>query len=380
MGIYEMKRSKIRVSISEQKAQEFYEHIQFIIPDIIPSIFGFNADTYRAIHCSILAPLVEISFDDIRPSEELTQSVENALQSMNPYFSLSKVFEKFGHLIPCKIIIGKKLTRNCQEFSSVPYRNANHFIKTAHKNDGEFRSILNKWKNIVSLYGFDSTYLIGNEGCVKIEQIEKWMAKDDLQLEIVEYSDLKPTYEILDPLMYKNTKKCFAEENQVLMTGYIKIDDINISDYEVEFDAPLQSNNYKVFGFITNSNLENLKNLIVQFKSFTKYGFKATLKRLDNENILDYNISWIMMGIPKVVGFYSINTRDLDLSGEQEVKIDFFPDEKEYYVKLSCPSNFSICFLSTLIEFPQNEDAPLMEINYFDRSRVDYSGYRNGFE
>ncbi|CAG8628599.1 13979_t:CDS:2, partial [Acaulospora morrowiae] len=364
------------IAISKDQAHELFESVRFIIPDIRSPNFDINADAFQAMHFNISIPLVEISFDSISPSDELIQTLESAVQNTNPYLLLCKAFEKFGDLIPCKIIIGKKLTRNCQEFSLMQYDNVDQFMeiplkKVTDENNSEFQDVLNEWKTLLFRYGFDSTYLIGNEECVKIEHIEEWMSKEDLQLEIIKYLDLKPTYKIFNHSMCKKIEKCFMKENQVLMTGYIKIDSINICNYYVEFDTPLQSDNYQIFGLITNNNSKISKNSIVKFESLTKHGFVAIFKSFDDKKVCDYNVSWMMIGIPRVVGFYSIHTRDLAILYEREVNINISSEVKEYEIRLYFSSLLrSIYFLSTRIEFPKDSNAPFIETQYLEETRV----------
>ncbi|CAG8715962.1 5354_t:CDS:2, partial [Acaulospora morrowiae] len=153
------------VSIGEDYAHKFFESIPFI-PSTTP--LDLNNDTYRAIYCNIMIPLVELRFDRITPSDELTQALGNALSDTNPYVLLYEVFKKFGHLVPRKMIIGKKLSRNCQGFilgSHLKHSNQSKkkFLSTSSEKFDEIQPILNEWKNLLSVNGLDSTYFMSSE-------------------------------------------------------------------------------------------------------------------------------------------------------------------------------------------------------------------------
>ncbi|CAG8501575.1 4594_t:CDS:2 [Acaulospora morrowiae] len=301
--------------VIEENVHEFLESVSLeIFSNINPTNFKCRKDdSFLAIHCEISIPLVEIRFEDIKPSIQLVQALENALLDMNPYVSLCKVFEKFGHLIPRKIIIGKKLSRNCHEFTLASYNRPldQYKLSASSKKFDEFQAILDEWKTLLSVSGFDSTYFVSTEGnIVEIDHLETWILKDFHQLEIIGYSDLIPTNMILDSPMRKEIEKCFSSKLQVLMNGQVKI--THDLHYRVEFDTPLQTNKYQIFGFITYGNME-IENSTVSFKNFSNHGFCVTLKSLNDEQLIGAMISWVMIGNPREIGFYSRNSRDIDL-------------------------------------------------------------------
>ncbi|CAG8659996.1 12778_t:CDS:2, partial [Acaulospora morrowiae] len=360
------------VSIKEDQAHQFLRSIPFITS----MTHDLKQGTFRAIYCDISIPLVEISFEQIKPSNESIQALNDALSNMDPYTSLCKVFKKFGHLIPHKMVIGKKLSRNCREFSSAlcedsPDQSKKNSLKASSENYNEFRTVLNEWKYLLSESGFNPTYLKNTEGGItEVENIESWISKDFQKLEIIEYSDLISTYAILDFPMRKEIEKCFKEENQILMTGYIRIKNIHTHYYRVEFNTPLKSSRYQVFGFVTDENLNVLEKLVVEFKFFTKFGFSIILKSLDKEQLIGALLSWMLIGIPREIGFYSRNTRDMTVlrTGELTFEKDdgnIIIKENKYFIKLPFISEIpSESIVNIRLEFSQNIHEAFIETRY----------------
>ncbi|CAG8554014.1 11472_t:CDS:2 [Acaulospora morrowiae] len=360
------------VLIKEDQAHQFLRSIPFITS----TTRDLKNGTFRAIHCDIYIPLVEISFEEVKPSNELIQALEDALSNMDPYTSLCKVFKKFGHLIPHKMIIGRKLSRNCREFSPAlceysPDQSKKISLTASSENYNEFRTVLNEWRNLHSESGFNPTYFKNTEGSIiEVENIESWISKDFQKLEIIEYSDLISTCAILDFPMRKEVEKCFKEKNQILMTGYITIEDIGAHYYRVEFDIPLKNSCYQVFGFVTDEELNVLEKLVVEFKFFTKFGFSIILKSLDDKQLIGALLSWMLIGIPREVGFYSRNTRDMTVLRIGELTFEKHDGnltikENKYFIKLPFISEIiSESIVNIRLEFSENTSEAFIETRY----------------
>ncbi|CAG8694361.1 15181_t:CDS:2, partial [Acaulospora morrowiae] len=367
------------LAIEEQNARQFFESVPFKPLNIISTKVE---STFRAIYFAISIPIAEIRFEDIKPSSILIQALEESLLSTNPYILLQEVFEKFGHLIPRKIIVGKKLSRYCQKFALASYHGPSDLYKkislSAEPSEqiDKLQSILDEWKKLLSADRFDSTYIVSTEGrAIETKHVKRWILRDCHQLEIVEYSDFIPTYTILNPLLCKEIEKCFKKESQILMTGYISIEDIHTHYYRVKFDTPLQANNYQIFGFITREDNIVLEKSIVAFKYFTKFGFSIVIKSLNYEQLNGAMISWIMIGIPCEVGFYSKNTRTIDVLQMDALNVaknsinSFQKDDESIIVRLPSPTKITFeSIINIQIEFSQNTSESFIETQYLDKT------------
>ncbi|CAG8684153.1 16812_t:CDS:1, partial [Dentiscutata erythropus] len=158
-------------------------------------------------------------------------------------------------------------------------------------------------------------------------------------LQIINWCDLCPLYEIFDNPLRKDVESilgidCYDVKEKVLMTGIVPIEK-DIDYYRINFFPDgtnhLKSNNYQIFGNLIKTDGKPVDKVIVDFKSTNVYGFSAIietflpsskylfimLQYIDcyiNYNLQHQNISsnkffvnsqivWILVGIPKEVGF-----------------------------------------------------------------------------
>ncbi|CAJ0927647.1 16598_t:CDS:2 [Entrophospora sp. SA101] len=98
----------------------------------------------------------------------------------------------------------------------------------------------------------------------------------------------------------------------------IKIKDKNIKYYRVDFKTSLKSDKYQIYGTIFNKDSEKCSNIIIKFKHFDQYGFSIIIERFDeNQNDVPH-IIWAMVGYPMEIGFYSKNTRNLEMMNSEK--------------------------------------------------------------
>ncbi|CAJ0901766.1 22437_t:CDS:2 [Entrophospora sp. SA101] len=98
----------------------------------------------------------------------------------------------------------------------------------------------------------------------------------------------------------------------------IKIEHKNKKYYRVDFKTSLKSDKYQIYGTIFNKNSEKCSDIIIVFKYFDQYGFSIIIERFDeNQNDVSH-IIWAMVGSPAKIGFYSKNTRNLEMMNNKE--------------------------------------------------------------
>ncbi|KAF0485061.1 HCP-like protein [Gigaspora margarita] len=286
------------------------------------------------IYLEIQCPLVELIFEKktVHPIKDLKDEVEKALENENPYRELMNVFNTYGHLLPQKVIIGHKLYRKSYLFMNHENNNSVESIQIEWKtlNDfkmSKFEEIMKRWESYIEAYDFDTNYFVSLDGeIVMRDKLEMWidfcLEGNIYPLQIINWCDLYPLYEIFDSPLRKNIEFILGEDvsdikEKVLMTGALATEkDVNY--YRVNFfpndDNQLESNNYQIFGKLIKRDGNPIDEVIVTFKSKNIYGFSAIIENfgiIKDGFFKNSLIIWIMIGIPKEVGYFSTNSRNI---------------------------------------------------------------------
>nr|CAG8555408.1 8637_t:CDS:10 [Entrophospora candida] len=75
---------------------------------------------------------------------------------------------------------------------------------------------------------------------------------------------------------------------------------------------------YQIYGTIFNKDSEKCSNIIIKFKHFDQYGFSIIIERFDENQNDVLHIIWAMVGSPMEIGFYSKNTRNLEMMNSEK--------------------------------------------------------------
>ncbi|CAH1765358.1 22259_t:CDS:2, partial [Entrophospora sp. SA101] len=288
---------------------------------------SWNLKFKQTIHYEISSQQIELIFENFIPSNKLTKAVQKALNTENPYHELEIIFSKYGHLLCKKIILGGKLSRS-------QHLDLNENLFTERKiekkidplsinNNKELDEILIEWDEIHGKinddFNFDNKIFFNINGfATKRNSVIEWIKimPENLKIwDVIYYADLIPLYKILEESLQKEIELLF--KNQILMMDSIKIEDKNIKYYRVDFKTPLKSDKYQIYGTIFNENLEKCFDIIIKFKYFDQYGFSTIIEKFDgNQNVS--RILWAMVGSPMEVGFYSKDTRKLEMMNSEE--------------------------------------------------------------
>ncbi|CAG8460639.1 11416_t:CDS:2 [Acaulospora morrowiae] len=314
------------------------DNLKWVLDDyIVKNPLDHTNDIYLEIQC----PRVEIIVDKelIMPFEILITNITKALEHTDPYHELLRVFRIFGHFLPSKIILGHKVYKMISVSRNKPAECINCEDFAANKND-----ILDRWKEFIRPCYFDSPYLVSINGEIILEEkLEEWMnsclTSDTSSLDIINWNDLYPLYEILEKPLRQVVKSVLGIDDQVgnseakekvLMVGIISIDQeydrVNFpkqskSDkikeqgyyYRVNFPRKLKSNKYKIFGKLMTQNGESIDNVVVKFRSMDTRGFSARIEKFEEKELNNLQITWLLIGSPAQIGFYSRETRDISV-------------------------------------------------------------------
>ncbi|CAG8543627.1 5055_t:CDS:2 [Dentiscutata erythropus] len=297
-----------------------------------------NISQVDSVYLEIKYPKAEVSFEkgSIKPSKEFTSAIQNALDNKNLYRELIKVFEKFGHFLPSKVILGDKLYSISKLSSLNPKspepRSINKEFKTADDFStkcNDYKDIINQWDKYVKSYNIDPSSLTSINGdVVKRNCIKEWaiscLKKSPDSLKIISWEGLYPLYEILNSHLCQEVKLCLGNDEQtissgvkekVLKSGVIPIKSSQFK-YRVNFDSSLESTNYKIFGKVLKQDGTQFENADVNFISKDKSGFSAIIEIFSDDKLDDLNlqITWALIGIPSEVGIFESNTRSIPIA------------------------------------------------------------------
>ncbi|CAG8446152.1 28259_t:CDS:2 [Dentiscutata erythropus] len=215
-------------------------------------------------------------------------------------------------------------------------------------------NILNKWECYITPHDFDATYLISVDGeTIMRNELDMWIAgwlKNSLDsLQVINWKELYPLYEIFDESLQKKIKsilgiddiaKTFGVKEKVLITGVIPIEECAYQ-YRVKFPVNFKSNNYQIFGKLVKSDGEPISEAVIKFKSTNKYGFSANIENFEITEFMRLQINWILIGIPAEVGYFSTNTRDIDIIDFDSILITPITNGNNWVIILKTPEDLS---------------------------------------
>ncbi|CAB4414886.1 unnamed protein product [Rhizophagus irregularis] len=301
--------------------------------------------------------------DDINPSKEFKQAIEQALEDMKPLIFLKDVFDEYGLFFPLSIILGKSLK------NTLPNSSLSSNFENIEKVDigsppfEHLRSYLGK---------LNISYFLPKKGnIVKISDLPDWIQNMDDNLEIIEFDKVIPLYKILEAGQQKkidyilNTKDNF----KIIMTGLVDLKGFNIdteNEKRINIDPTLEGENYEVFGsIISKKSHSRLDEFFVTFESYDYSGFSAIINKLSetNINIKECYILWIIIGNPSSLSVFSPKNRDC--------QVDYFsitlqPNLLDYRIvtPFSLSQGNTIFFNSHFTNFEPNNGIKLIDWSY----------------
>ena len=90
----------------------FFDEVPFVSSEIKKSWDPQpENELNQTIHFKIINQQIEVTIQNISPSDNLLNSVTEALDTQNPFDELEIIFNKYGHILCQKVILGGKLSR-----------------------------------------------------------------------------------------------------------------------------------------------------------------------------------------------------------------------------------------------------------------------------
>ncbi|KAF0530830.1 kinase-like protein [Gigaspora margarita] len=303
------------------------------------------------VYLAILCPEAEMVFENekIKPSEKFEISVKEALNHYNPYHKLIEIFENYGYFFPRRIVFGYKLYRMCnlimknnltdQDTKWINFNNSN-----------EYKETLNEWNSLIkSESDFDTSYLASLNGSdILINDIKEWISllkNDPDSSRIINWKELYPLYKIFNEeqqteiefiLGIDDQTEKFGIKERVLITGVVPVK-TSIYEYRVKFPDRLSSSNYKMFGKLISQNGEVIDLASIKFQSTNIFGFSVIIENFDiTSEFMNFQIAWMLIGLPSEVGFYSLDTRNIPILALNSYQ---FTCTKNSIITLKVPDN-----------------------------------------
>ncbi|CAB4488077.1 unnamed protein product [Rhizophagus irregularis] len=305
--------------------------------------------------------------NDIEPSEEFKQAIEQAIEGMKPLIFLKDLFDEYGLFFPLSIILGKSL-KNTLPNSSLPFNfeNFENLEKVDLGSPPSFTSLRSFLRKL------NISYSLPKKGIfVKISDLSDWIRNIDNNLEIIEFNNVIPLYEILEAGQQRkidyilNTKDNF----KIIMTGLTDLKDFDIdteNEKRINIDPTLEDGNYAVFGSIISKKSHSKSDeFFVTFELYDFSGFSAIINKVleTNINIKECYILWIIIGKPSSLSVFSPKNRDC--------QVDYFsitlqPSRLEYRIvtPFSLSQGNTVFFNSHLSNFESNNGIKLVNWSY----------------
>ncbi|CAG8598931.1 7593_t:CDS:2, partial [Cetraspora pellucida] len=298
-----------------------------------------STNVFLIIQCEKVELIIKK--ESIKPSDKLTDEVKEALKHYDPYHKLMDVFNNYGYFLPKKMILGHKIYRmtylTMGKDSTEP-NDKNNDLKWTTLDDfseSKFKDILSQWEKYMSSYNFDLSYLVSINGeFIKKDEIEAWiencLKSNFNSLQVIGCKELYPLYEIFDLSLRQEVENILGINSQfesiisnqsvsinikerVLMAGVVPIKNQSNS-YNVKFRNCFKSNNYQVFGKFITQDDEPIDDVIIKFDFMDTYGFLIFIEDYDF-TYKNPRITWMLIGIPAEVGYFSPDTRKINVLG-----------------------------------------------------------------
>ncbi|CAG8630202.1 7527_t:CDS:2 [Dentiscutata erythropus] len=321
------------------------------------------------IYLEIQYPLYDIYFNEMLP-RELIDKFNNAIEHYNPYHELMRVFECYGHFLPKKVTIGRKLFRmsDLKITPLEPVQVTQTIVRTTIDDfESEFIKIFKLWESQIVNFKKNSYLVMMNGKTIDIKDIQKWASSclenssDFNDLQITTWEELCPIYEMLSDPLRKDVKSIigindhignYKPNEKVLMSGLSLIGD---SHYNIiTLDHKLNSSDYKVFGKVISQNGNPIETVTVKFKAKCKHSFVAILENIDevdNSIYPNLQLAWILVGLPKI-GYFSQKTRDISIWSLNSHKFKYKENIKiPFIIPETLPKGSIIC---ATFGFPSN--------------------------
>jgi hypothetical protein len=305
--------------------------------------------------------------DNVKPTKILEQVIEKALDSMKPLENLQQIFDEYGHLFSRRIILGQSLR------IILPHSSSNNTFE----NVGDVNGILKLLNDL------NVSYLFTQKGeNIKKHDLPNWIKDTNDNLEIIEFDEIIPLYNILtveQQKMINDILNVFIdpEKSRIIMTGTTDLKDLdndNVIHYKcIDVDTSLENDNYEVFGSIVSENNVKLDNVCVNFGLYDFNGFYAIIKKSEvlDIDLKNYYVSWMIVGKPSQLSVFSPKNRDSQVNYFKE-SIELQSNQLNYYVNTPTLSEGYTIFVHAYDSPTNYEPNNILELVKWSKNSINF--------
>ncbi|CAG8543621.1 44810_t:CDS:10, partial [Gigaspora margarita] len=193
-------------------------------------------------------------------------------------------------------------------------------------------------------------------------------------------NSLSKTLQLSEEVNVNKIKKSGFKQ-EILMNDSVQID-ASVMYYRVKFKHKLKSEHYQIYGSLTTTSGQQIREKIIKFKEINIFGFSVIIENILDKNVKVYgkiNINWMLVGNPEIIEFenpyeiayessYARNSivetgkKTIDPNNEPNWEINF-----DTIPKLPSNAVFACTFKYPL---PDNEPSFMASIKSYDDENV----------
>lgn len=247
----------------------------------------FNPASTNVIQCNIFHGEVVINLWEKQkqigePSQQLVEDIKCALNDINPYKSLKKVFSEYGHVICTEITMGGRLGLGASTVNEKAQEKFRQYLKCREWSEWSDTIIL-ECKDLLKKLNMGDQNLIAYNNS---ETNPNNISEKPNSWSLVDQPKLISLCEIFHEDIKRQIQNLLENKQKILMTGVTKLSSSKIRYYRVEFENYLlTSDDYQIIGSIIVDN-ERFDDLSVKFHMKSISGFSIIIKeykKLDKE-------------------------------------------------------------------------------------------------
>ncbi|CAG8647077.1 2278_t:CDS:2 [Dentiscutata erythropus] len=290
----------------------------------------------KTVYCQIIFNAIKISFKSIiKPSEKLSNAVDDALRSDEPFKNLCELFNNtYGLLIPETITLGKKLTRT-YDSCNIPKNTIEKKEEYTYENlTAQAIKTLTDWdeKN----KDIDTTFFV-DDNKIKRDEIEEWrklQSNNPNNWKVIFYEDLIPTYKILTKSQQSEIESILSDKYRIVFNGKTLLHQDDQTTITIKFPGPLVDEKCQIYGCLVKKNelegWEKIPNVMIRFDNINRYSCRAIIHKSSKTSLSkdESRILWFILAKPK--GYYCHSLRKIKVTYG---KLDIHGDQSFTYLK-----------------------------------------------
>lgn len=258
----------------------------------LPFLTLFDTASTNVIQCNIVHGEVVINIWEnqkqiSKPSQQLVEDINDALNDINPYKSLTKVFSEYGHVICTEITMGGRLGLGASAINEKAQEKFRQYLKCIEWSEWSDTIILECKDLLKKLNMGDQNLIAYNNSETNLNELNRLnnISEKPNSWSLVDQPKLISLCENFHEDIKRQIQNLLENKQKILMTGVTKLRSSETRYYRVEFENYLTSDDYQVIGSVIVNN-KRLDDLSVNFHMKSISGFSIIIEeynKLDKE-------------------------------------------------------------------------------------------------